>query len=393
MSKKTNNQKKTIGMKTKLLTFILPIILIAFTIIVVLAYTSSKQIITSKTQKLFSAEAENSENKILAWQKETLAILDTAIGSMEDMKMSEKDVLSYESFFLETYDNFPNGIYIVQTDGHLLDASGWEPEDDLREKSYYKAGLENKEKLVFGEPYLDDLTGGFVVTASRYMNNIAGKDAVANVDVNLSILASVVEDMELEGGGDAFILDNATGTILAHKNPDLVGKTVDELDDSFYKDVKAIAGKGKDVTTSVDSKEGPYMVSVQPIESTSWTIVIRGLESNIYSDLAKLASVLATISGVILVIIILVLTVLINRITKPIKKLTDTIVAVTNGDFTTDIEVKGNDEVTVMAGNTKQFIEVMRKALASIAHVSNSIDAQAKDSNVIAGNLHESASG
>ena len=385
--------QKKFGMKAKLIAFILPITIVAFTIIVLLAYNSSKQIITAKTENLFKAEAESCENKILTWQKETLTILDTAVETMQNMKMSKEEVLEYEKFYLETYDYFPNGIYIIQTDGNLLDASGWEPEEDLREKDYYKVGLENKERLVFGEPYLDSLTGGFVVTASRYMNDIAGKDAVANVDVNLDILSNVVQDLEVQGNGDAFILDKTTGTVLAHKDSELLGKTVSELGDSFYEKVNELAVSEDALTTTINSKDGKYMVNIQPIESTEWVIVTRGLEKNIYSDLTKLAGVLAVLSAIILLIITVVMAALINRITKPIKRLTETIVAVTNGDFTTEIEVKGNDEVTVMAGNTKRFIESMRDALSSIMNVSDNIDKQAKGSTEIAGTLHESASG
>lgn len=390
---KEQEKKTRFGVRTKLLVFTLPLIAIAFVFLVVFAYNSSKSSITTKTEALLMKEAENSENEILTWQKENLKTVDTALETMQNLNLDAEGVLNYESFFLGTYEYFPNGIYIIQEDGTLLDASGWEPEEDLREKQYYLDGLNNTQGMAFGEAYQDDLTGGFVVTASRVMDNIAGQKAVACVDVNLDILANIVADMEVEGNGDAFIMDTATGTILAHKDTELVGKTAEESGDTFYTDVLDLAKGGKEVTTTADSKNGTYMVSVQPIESTSWVIVTRGLEKNIYSVLSRLAGVLGALSVAILLLITVVLVVLINKITRPIQKLTDTIVAVTNGDFTTDIEVKGNDEVTVMAGSTKKFLEVMREALSSIASVSNRIDEQAKDSTQIAGTLHESASG
>lgn len=387
-------KKKKFGVKARLLVFTLPIIAVAFIVLTVLAFSSSKVSIQKKTESLLNTQSESSERQILAWQEDVLSTLDTALDTMQNLQMSAEEVLNYENFYLETYEYFPNGIYIIQEDGNLLDASGWEPDSDLREKDYYKEGLTHTSgKLVFGTPYQDDLTGGFVVTATRSMNNIAGKKAVACVDINLDVLAHIVDDMEVEGNGDAFIMDVEEGTILAHKNAEIVGKTASEVGDSFYTNAQEKASLEDTVTTTISSAEGKYMVCIKPVESTNWVIVTRGLEKNVYGDLSKLAMLLSVMGIIILFVIAVILIILINRITKPILKLTDSIVAVTNGDFTTEVEVKGNDEVTVMAGSTKKFLESMRMSIASIAQVSTNIDKQAKGSTEIASQLMESASG
>ena len=84
---------------------------------------------------------------------------------------------------------------------------------------------------------------------------------------------------------------------------------------------------------------------------------------------------------------------MIGKITKPIEKLTNTIVAVTEGDFTAQVEISGNDEVTIMAESMSRFMEVMRETLGSIIQISDVIDAQAQDSNEISSELYDSASG
>lgn len=135
------------------------------------------------------------------------------------------------------------------------------------------------------------------------------------------------------------------------------------------------------------------MVNIQNIEGTSWYIVSRGLEDNIYSDLARLRRILTAVSVVTLVIITAIMNIVIKRITKPIEDLTNTIVAVTEGDFTTDIKVNGNDEVTVMADHMKMFQNVMRGVLGSIVGITNQIDDQAKTSNQVSSDLYDSANG
>ena len=104
------------------------------------------------------------------------------------------------------------------------------------------------------------------------------------------------------------------------------------------------------------------MVSMQQVEGTNWYLVTRALEDVIYQDVYKISLILVSGGVVVLALITVILILIINKITKPIRKLTDAIVTVTGGDFTKDIEVKGSDE-------------------------------QAKGSNRISGELHESAHG
>lgn len=82
----------------------------------------------------------------------------------------------------------------------------------------------------------------------------------------------------------------------------------------------------------------------------------------------------------VLALITVILILIINKITKPIRKLTDAIVTVTGGDFTKDIEVKGSDELAVMAESMQELLSVMRETLGSIVTISDKVDEQAKGS-------------
>lgn len=385
-------KKAKFGVRRKLMVFILPIVVIALVSLILIAYQSSKTSIQDKTVELLEAEGESSANSILAWSNRNLATLDNAVDTMLNMKLSDADILQYESFYLETYEDFPFGIYIGTAEGKILDASGWEPEGDLRESSWYQEGLGN-EQFAFGEPYIDQLTGSYVVTASRWVDNLNGTGAVAAADIDLSILSEVVSSMQVVGDGNALIVDGNSGVVLAATDTGIVGMNVAEISDGFYKNVYERITAGNLKTDYFDSLDGEYMTSIQPIEGTSWYIITRGLSDNIYHDLRELGAVLGGVGIAVILVISVVLVILIGKITTPIQKLTDTIVAVTDGDFTTEVEVSGSDEVTVMAGNMRNFLTVMREMIGTITHISNKIDTQAKESHQISGELHESAEG
>lgn len=95
------------------------------------------------------------------------------------------------------------------------------------------------------------------------MENLNGKNAVFAVDVGLNILSEVVGNMEVEGNGNAFIIEGNTGTMLAHKDTSLIGSKMEGLSDSFYKNVYNDILTGSFTTGSYDSEDGKYMVSVQ----------------------------------------------------------------------------------------------------------------------------------
>ncbi len=382
---------KKVSIRTKLMVFILPIVAISFLILVLLAYAESKKSIAEKTESLLQTEGISSVNEIKEWESNNLVTMETAADTMLYLKMSDEQILNYEARFLNTYEDFPNGIYLGYEDGTVLDASGWQPEEAVTGLTWYKEGLTH-EQFSFGEPYIDDLTGEYIVTATRTVE-LNGKKAVLAADVSLSILSNVIEKMQVEGDGDAFILDDSTGTILAHKDAGLVSMQAADCEDSFYQNIYQDISSGNLENSYYDSNDGIYMVNIQNITGTNWYIVSRGLEKNIYSDVRQLQTILLSFGAAMLVLICIIMTILINRIAKPIHNMTDSIVAVTNGDFTTNLNVKGNDEMAVMAVHMQKFIETMRDMLGSIVMVAENIDEQAKNSSIVSGELFDSANG
>ena len=385
-------ENKIIGIRNKLLISILPITVVAFIVVIVVSYLSSKSSLEEKTVGLLQAEASSSANSIEAWAKENLGVLDTAVSTMTNLKMDKEAILNYESFYLETYEDFPNGIYIVMDDGKVYDATGWSPEGDPREAEYYIEG-KDKDSMTFGSPYIDNLTGDFVVTASGYSAGLNGKGGVVCADISLSILREVISEMVVVGDGDAFIIDGNSSTILAHTDTELLGANAAEISDSLYTTVYDKIQSGNFGSESIAGDEGDYLVSIDNINGTNWYVVVRALESNVYEDVSRLGVILGTLGVFVVAIITLVMISIIGKITKPIVALTDTIIAVTDGDFTANVNVKGNDEVTVMARNMSKFMDVMRGTLGSIRSISDKIDGQAQGSKQISGELHDSANG
>lgn len=123
-------KKKKFGVRSKLLVFILPIVIVGFLVLILIANSSSRNSLAEKTADLLEAEAETGVNAITTWQSENLSLFDTVVDTMINLRMTDEEIINYESFYLGTYEDFPNGFYTTYSNGVVLDASGWQPEGD-----------------------------------------------------------------------------------------------------------------------------------------------------------------------------------------------------------------------------------------------------------------------
>lgn len=388
---KLNSDKKNGSIRKKLLVTILPILAVAFIALTAIVYQCAKESIRSHAQQQLHAEGIASENMVLGWKKEKLSLFNTVADTIVNTGMSDQEILDYEKNYLGTYEDFPNGIYIGKADKSVLDASGWVPDEDITKTSWYTDGCEN-DTFEFGEPYQDNMTKEYVVTASRKIDDLDGQKAVIASDVSLSRLTEIVKQMSTDTT-DVFIIDGKSGAILADAKDEIVGENADELEDSFYADVYQKVKNGDTEVTSCKAKEGVYMISAAQVEGTNWYIVTRQLESSIYKDIQTLGMIMSVTAVIVIIFISIILTLAVSKITGPIKNLTAAIISVTGGDFTTDLSVKGNDEVSHMGTSMRDFMKAMRGTLRGILNTAEQIDTQANQSKNLAGDLYQSAEG
>ncbi len=372
--------------RQKILFVMTPIVVIAMVVVIATAYFNSKSTIEEKSGQLLKSTGEVCANNIEAWQKETLAILNTAIRTMTEYDLDEKAILKYEELFLETYADFPNGIYIAQSNKHLIDASGWEPEDDITTTIWYAEGMTHHDAMLFGEPYVDELTHGYIVTATVH-KQLLGYDSVFAADVGLDVLSAEVADLNVIADGDAYIIDMSSGVILASKDKDIVGKNVEEISEKYYKKVYEALQAGEKKVASYEK----YITAPEAIENTDWYIVTRALEKNVYADIRKIGAALIGIGLFSILAVAFIIAFVVNKITKPIDGLNTAISAVTAGDFTRELKATGYDEIAQMTENMETFIVSMKKMLAEIIESATTIDTQADASNKVASELSASA--
>ena len=391
---KKNKKRLRLGIQAKLMLFIIPLMVASFVVLTVIAYNTAKDSIVSKTEDLLVSQTMVTASEIENWHIKNQQTFDAVVNTIESLNLSDAKTLELFQGYYNTNDDYPNGFYLATEDNELIDVSGWKPEEDLRETTWYQEGLQNTNYFQMGTPYVDELSEEQVVSATRFVENFNGRKAVVAIDIKLTSIMNFVIGMDVVGNGGATVVDVSSGTIITDsKYLDLTGKNIHEDGNALYKKLGKIVQSYKIGLQSIEVEGVEYQIVLDQLEGTSWYLVTYTTSESVYGELSELTTLLLSVGAGVTVLMCIILTLLIRSITKPLHKLTETIVAVTGGDFTADVLVKGNDEVTVIASSMKEFLSVMRDTLGSIADVSDTIDVQARGSNRISGELHESAVG
>ena len=126
------------------------------------------------------------------------------------------------SQFDETY----TGIY-GYINGQYVDGVGWTPPEDYdpTARDWYIDTSAAQGKTLIVSPYVDAETGNVIISVCKALSD---NNNVLGLDLTLSHVQEIVEDIQSNGNGYGFIL-NYDGTVVAHKDAGEKGKNYSEI--------------------------------------------------------------------------------------------------------------------------------------------------------------------
>lgn len=392
--KKESVQKKTrsIGIRAKLIAVIIPIVLV----IIVTFFGLSRKMITSISKQNLAANAKVCAGDIYAWTDRIFGELQVYKDTIEEGGFdTDEAILAFMQTSLEKNDAYPVGLYMGDDQGVYLDASGWVPGDDwvLTERDWYLDGKENEE-IAFGEPYYDSQTGDICVSAAVRMGNTDAVRVLA-VDVYLNYLSEVVSNIDEDGGSRSFLVTKESQTIIAHPDMDMIARTLSDKElDGLYASIGNAIVNEEDVKGDIlpiSGEDGQYFVCMNEIKGTDWILVSYMSKSEVLAGLHRLEIIMMIIAAVAAAALIFVTFHLMNRVVKPVERVTDVIQKVAEGDFSQNIEVRGNDEIAVMSAHTQEFLIQMRTTIADIIGIAQWLERQSVENDRVSGSLIDSS--
>lgn len=379
-----SKQKKSItSIKTKILTAVSALVLILVLILILLSYMISKNIIEDKSKQVLELSVKNQASQMEAWMTESLNVFNTFKENLETMDYTDEQIQTLLDSYLGKSSNYPDGFYIADSDGKVMQADGVEYKKTISDDPvWYTEGL-TRVNMAFGDVFTNE-AGEEVISASAILRN-PDKIRVIAIDVPIAHIQVIVNSFISMDDAQAVLIDRSTMDILSQSEDSLSGSLSD--DSGFLGTIGEKIDEQDYDSISLDNN----IVDFREISGTNWVLVSYVPEASIFAELISLRTTMAIVAVVILIILLVLMERMVNYMIKPIKSLTDSIVMMASGDFTVDIKTKGNDEITVMGQSMKDFAASMRKMINDIVNASETLQGQAESSSTVSGGLYEAS--
>lgn len=379
-----SKQKKSItSIKTKILTAVSALVLILVLILILLSYMISKNIIEDKSKQVLELSVKNQASQMEAWMTESLNVFNTFKDNLETMDYTDEQIQTLLDSYLGKSSNYPDGFYIADSDGKVMQADGVEYKKSISDDPvWYTEGL-TRVNMAFGDVFTNE-AGEEVISASAILRN-PDKIRVIAIDVPIAHIQVIVNSFISMDDAQAVLIDRSTMNILSQSEDSLSGSLSD--DSGFLGTIGEKIDEQDYDSISLDNN----IVEFREISGTNWVLVSYVPEASIFAELVSLRTTMAIVAVVILIILLVLMERMVNYMIKPIKSLTDSIVMMASGDFTVDIKTKGNDEITVMGQSMKDFAASMRKMINDIVNASETLQGQAESSSTVSGGLYEAS--
>lgn len=379
-----SKQKKSItSIKTKILTAVSALVLILVLILILLSYMISKNIIEDKSKQVLELSVKNQASQMEAWMTESLNVFNTFKENLETMDYTDEQIQTLLDSYLGKSSNYPDGFYIADSDGKVMQADGVEYKKTISDDPVWYTGGLTRVNMAFGDVFTNE-AGDEVISASAILRN-PDKIRVIAIDVPIAHIQVIVNSFISMDDAQAVLIDRSTMNILSQSEDSLSGSLSD--DSGFLGTIGEKIDEQDYDSISLDNN----IVEFREISGTNWVLVSYVPEASIFAELVSLRTTMAIVAVVILIILLVLMERMVNYMIKPIKSLTDSIVMMASGDFTVDIKTKGNDEITVMGQSMKDFAASMRKMINDIVNASETLQGQAESSSTVSGGLYEAS--
>ena len=389
----SKNSRKVMGIGGKLILIILPLMALAIIIMMSVNYINTKKTLITGAEQTLQKETTANVNTIETFVESTLSSLNRVYDVMKTVPFaSREDQIAYLTTTCEMQPEIPQGVYIGDNTNYWLD-SAWTPYEgyQVAEQSWYKEGLTHS-SFAFGVPYIDASTSTYIVSATALLSSENGVDTVIAADVELDALSKEIAAIRVMDNGYCFLVDTTTSTVLAHRDNSLIGTAISEDNENIMLSTAASMADATGYCMKRITHSGSnYMVAVEPVENTDWILVSCIDEATVLKNLSRLQIFYAVLCTLVILLTGILIAQVIRIMIAPVKTLTETINRITDGDFSVDITVKGNDEISVMSAALKDFVEIMREVIGDISSVCEELNEQAEVSKEVASTLSETA--
>jgi methyl-accepting chemotaxis protein len=265
--------------------------------------------------------------------------------------------------------------------------------NDPSEGYYYQVPKERGITTIL-QPYPDNVAGEIVLNTSVAVP-LFSRDGqkkilgVIGIDIDVNTIQSMAQKHKPFGNGLTAVFSN-DGTIVAHFDPDRIGKLMEETEQDmagpYFDELTEAVGNGRlfYFTNYLSGMKAAYNIVVTPISieenNSPWSYAIAVPTKTVMAAVNRMVFMVIIISIVVVLLVIMAAVVLSRSLSKPIRMVTATLrdISEGEGDLTKQLVVASRDEIGELAlyfnqtiGNIKNLIGVIKykvNALTNTGH-------------------------
>ena len=381
--------------RTKMLSFLLPVIVIALVTLTLISVFSCKDIVNQQIKENMNTtlDAESgSINEYLNIVRSTATTISRTVGSTykseelgtyEDMLaniINDNDIVLGSGIWFEPYVYDENEKYVgpyIYKDGDTTAVTyDYSNADyDYFNQEYYTLAKGNKSPVIT-DPYYDETSGTIMSTCTMPIFDGSSFIGCVTVDMELSSIQNVITSIKVGDNGSAFLISNS-GTYLAGVEDEKISGGTSILDDTNA----SLAAAGSTMlasetgqTTYRDDRGEAYNLYYDKIDSTGWYIIIKMPQSELMMPIVQLALKQSIVGVIALMCSVLAVLLIVSSISKSIKHVQQFSRDLASGNFTIDtLRVTTKDEIGTMGNSLNEMYQNNKDVIRNISIHSSDI--------------------
>ena len=382
---------KRSSFKLKLLSGILPIVIIGMGILSFYTVYKFNESIENSTIKRMTENVNNMSDIINEWidgkllevrstaNTPTAKLISSNIEAVDEFNKNR--ILNLEKDYPGEYDNA--AVINFNNDGisRAQYANGKTVNGDVSEKQWYKDLMTGRSYNI-SNPVISKGSGKTLIVIGAAVkddsDNIIGDMISA---VNISRIQEKINEFKFGENGYSILISD-DGTIITHPDESLIMKSkITELDDSDMVNL----GKEMLKSDSGDFKFGvgdnKSIAFYKKIPLTNWRVASVISERELFAEGRSLVTTLAMVSVIIIIIIAGIIIFMANKFSKPLRKLCDFSSEIAQGNLTCELNINRSYEIGQVADTLKNTSYELRNMVVDISTSANEVNKLADDVN------------
>ena len=364
------------SIKTKILLTVMILFLTGISIMTIMSSTEvkhkTKESVLETSEALINEMGTSIDNFLTQFEKglAQLSVSPTFVDFTSDLSTTSMNAeLEYFLKLREDasaiYFSLPNKQTIIRPQ------ASFEDNFDPTAREWYKDAVANPEVVQWSKPYIDEASGGFVLTASKAVQKNGQLVGVVALDIQLEALSNKIVASDVGYGGYITLLDT-DGIVLAH--PQVQG------DSWMENDFVAEMYKEGNVRGAIyySYEDDDYINVYSTISKFGWKIFAVYNEKDVNGLANNLRNSMVMIAFATLLVIFIVLYLVISRTIKPIGKLKSLMDSVAEGDLTVRSNIQTKDEIGELGNNFNTMIENMNAIITIVNNSARNVRASSE---------------